>query len=164
MAQAGVYSAVLHYLKALKALKSDADGKAVVEQMKKMPTDDPIFGKGKIRQDGRKLHSMYLYEVKKPSESKGEWDLYKLVKEVPADQAFRPIDKGDCPLIASAGGTTATPAAAAAPATPDAGPAPGGTGMVGADTGADAGMAADAGTKPPRKGKKAAGKPDAGTK
>src|SRR5438477_12047267 len=102
MAQAGVYSAVLHYLKALKALKSDADGKAVVEQMKKMPTDDAIFGKGKIRQDGRKLHSMYLYEVKKPSESKGEWDLYKLVKEVPADQAFRPEKEGACPLIAGA--------------------------------------------------------------
>jgi branched-chain amino acid transport system substrate-binding protein len=94
-----VYSAVLHYLKAVKALKSDSDGRAVVEQMKKMPTDDPAFGKGSIRQDGRKLHPMYLYEVKKPSESKGPWDYYKLVKEVPPDQAFRPLDKGECPLV-----------------------------------------------------------------
>src|SRR5919204_342839 len=97
MVQAGVYAAVLHYLKALKALKSDADGKAVVDQMKKLPTDDPAFGKGTIRADGRKMHSMYLYEVKKPSESKGPWDYYKLKKEVPAEQAFRPLDKGDCP-------------------------------------------------------------------
>ena len=103
MAQGGVYSAVVHYLKAVKALKSDADGKAVVEQMKKTPTDDPVFGKGRIREDGRKLHPMYLYEVKKPSESKGPWDYYKLVKEVPPDQAFRPMDKGDCPLVAKAG-------------------------------------------------------------
>jgi branched-chain amino acid transport system substrate-binding protein len=99
MAQGGVYSAVLHYLKAVKALKSDSDGRAVVEQMKKTPTDDPAFGKGSIRQDGRKLHPMYLYEVKKPSESKGPWDYYKLVKEVPPEEAFRPLDKGDCPLV-----------------------------------------------------------------
>jgi len=100
-AQAGVYSAVLHYLKAVKALKSDADGKAVVDQMKKTPTDDPVFGKGTIRADGRKMHPMFLYEVKKPSESKGSWDYYKLVKEVPADKAYRPLDKGDCPLVAA---------------------------------------------------------------
>jgi branched-chain amino acid transport system substrate-binding protein len=102
MAQAGVYSAVLHYLKALKVLKSDEDGRAVVEQMKKMPTDDPIFGKGTIRADGRKLHPMYLYEVKQPAESKGEWDLYKLIKEVPAEQAFRPINEGGCSLVGAA--------------------------------------------------------------
>src|ERR671937_1818513 len=102
MVQAGVYAAVLHYLKALKALKSDADGKAVVEQMKKLPTDDPAFGKGTIRADGRKMHPMYLYEVKKPSESKGPWDYYKLKKEVPAEQAFRPLDKGDCALVKTA--------------------------------------------------------------
>ncbi|MGZ6144280.1 MAG: ABC transporter substrate-binding protein [Myxococcales bacterium] len=102
MVVAGVYSAVLHYLKALKALKSDADGKAVVAEMEKLPTDDPLFGKGTIRKDGRKLHPMYHFQVKKPSESKGEWDLYKLVKEIPADQAFRPIDKGDCPLVTEA--------------------------------------------------------------
>jgi branched-chain amino acid transport system substrate-binding protein len=99
MVQAGVYAGVLHYLKAVKALKSDADGKAVVDQMKKMPTDDPLFGKGTIRSDGRKIHPMYLYEVKKPSESKGPWDYYKLVKEVPGEQAFRPIDQGDCNLV-----------------------------------------------------------------
>jgi branched-chain amino acid transport system substrate-binding protein len=99
MVQAGVYAAVLHYLKALKALKSDADGKAVVDEMKKIPTDDTLFGKGVIRVDGRKLHPMYLYEVKKPSESKGEWDLYKLIKEIPADQAFRPLsEEKDCAL------------------------------------------------------------------
>src|SRR4051812_4362601 len=102
MAQAGVYSSVIHYLKAVKALKSDADGKAVVEQMKKTPTDDPIFGKGSIRADGRKIHPMYLYEVKKPAESKGPWDYYKLVKEVPGDEAFRPLDQGNCPLVGEA--------------------------------------------------------------
>src|SRR2546421_314955 len=102
MVQAGVYAAVLHYLKAVKALKSDADGKAVVEQMKKLGTDDPAFGKGTIRTDGRKMHPMYLYEVKAPSESKGPWDYYKLKKEVPANEAFRPLDKGDCPLVAAA--------------------------------------------------------------
>ena len=102
MVQAGVYAGVLHYLKAVKALKSDADGKAVVDQMKKTPTDDPLFGKGTIRADGRKIHPMYLYEVKTPAESKGPWDYYKLVKEVPGDEAFRPLDKGDCPLVSAA--------------------------------------------------------------
>ena len=102
MVQAGVYAGVLHYLKAVKALKSDADGKAVVDQMKKMPAEDQLFGKGTIRADGRKIHPMYLYEVKKPSESKGPWDYYKLIKEVPGEEAFRPIDKGDCPLVAAA--------------------------------------------------------------
>jgi branched-chain amino acid transport system substrate-binding protein len=99
MVQAGVYASVLHYLKAVKALKSDADGKAVVEEMKKLPTDDPLFGKGTIRPDGRKIHPMYLYEVKTPKESKGPWDYYKLIKEIPGDEAFRPIDKGECPLV-----------------------------------------------------------------
>jgi branched-chain amino acid transport system substrate-binding protein len=102
MIHAGSYAGVLHYLKAVKALKSDADGKAVVDEMKKMPTDDPLFGKGKIRVDGRKIHSMYLYEVKKPSESKGPWDYYNLVKEIPGDQAFRPLDQGNCPLVSEA--------------------------------------------------------------
>jgi branched-chain amino acid transport system substrate-binding protein len=102
MVHAGVYAGVLHYLKAVKALKSDGDGKAVVDEMKKLPTDDPLFGKGTIRVDGRKIHPMYLYQVKKPSESKGPWDYYKLIKEVPGDQAFRPLDKGDCPLVTAA--------------------------------------------------------------
>jgi branched-chain amino acid transport system substrate-binding protein len=102
MVQAGVYAGVLHYLKAVQALKSDEDGKAVVAKMKALPTDDTLFGKGTIRADGRKIHPMYLYEVKKPSESKGPWDYYKLIKEIPADQAFRPLDKGECPLVTAA--------------------------------------------------------------
>ena len=102
MVQAGVYAGVLHYLKAVQALKAKDDGKAVVAKMKALPTDDPLFGKGTIRADGRKIHPMYLYEVKKPSESKGPWDYYKLVKEIPADQAFRPLAQGDCPLVSAA--------------------------------------------------------------
>jgi branched-chain amino acid transport system substrate-binding protein len=99
MVQAGVYSAVLHYLKAVQNLKSDADGKAVVDKMKQMPTDDPIFGKGSVRIDGRKIHPMYLYEVKSPAESKKPWDYYKLVREIPANEAFRPLSESDCPLV-----------------------------------------------------------------
>jgi branched-chain amino acid transport system substrate-binding protein len=98
MVQAGVYSAVLHYLKAVDALKSD-DGPKVIAKMKATPTDDPVFGKGSIRADGRKIHPMYLFEVKKPSESKGPWDYYKLRATIPAEQAFRPMDQGDCPLV-----------------------------------------------------------------
>ena len=100
MVHAGVYAAVTHYLKAIEALKSDADGKAIVAKMKEMPTDDPLFGKGTIRADGRKLHPMYLMEVKQPAESKGEWDLVKVHTTIPAEQAFRPLDQGDCPLVA----------------------------------------------------------------
>ena len=99
MVHAGVYSAVLHYLKAVEALKSDADGKAVVAKMKEMPTDDPLFGKGTIRADGRKIHPMYLFQVKGPEESKGPRDYYKLRATIPADEAFRPIDEGNCPLV-----------------------------------------------------------------
>jgi branched-chain amino acid transport system substrate-binding protein len=98
MIHAGVYSAVLHYLKAVEALKSD-DGTKVIEQMKKMPTDDPLFGKGTIRADGRKIHPAYLVEVKKPAESKGPWDLYKIRATIPAEQAFRPMAEGGCPLV-----------------------------------------------------------------
>ncbi len=98
MIHAGVYAAVLHYLKAVEALKSD-DGMKVVAKMKGMPTDDPLFGKGVVRPDGRKIHDVYLFEVKKPSESKGPWDYYKLRATIPAAEAFRPIDKGDCPLV-----------------------------------------------------------------
>ena len=99
MGQAGVYSAVLHYLKAVEALKSDAAGAKVVAKMKELPTDDPVFGKGRIRKDGRKIHNMYLFEVKKPSESKGPWDYYKLRGTIPAEQAFRPEKEGGCPLV-----------------------------------------------------------------
>jgi len=98
MIHAGVYSAVTHYLKAIEALKSD-DGTKVIAKMKEMPTDDPLFGKGTIRVDGRKIHPAYLVEVKKPAESKGPWDYYKIRATIPADQAFRPLDQGDCPLV-----------------------------------------------------------------
>ena len=101
MVHAGVYSAVLHYLKAVEALKSDADGKAIVAKMKEMPTDDPLFGKGTVRADGRKIHPMYLFEVKKPAESKGPWDYYKLRATIPANEAFRPLAEGGCPLVRS---------------------------------------------------------------
>jgi branched-chain amino acid transport system substrate-binding protein len=98
MVQAGVYAAILHYLKAVEALKSD-DGTKVVAKMKEMPTDDPLFGKGTIRADGRKIHPAYLMEVKKPSESKGAYDYYKVRATIPADQAFRPLADGGCPLV-----------------------------------------------------------------
>jgi len=98
MVHAGVYAGVLHYLKAVEAAKTD-DGTKVVAQMKKMPTDDPLFGKGRIREDGRKLHQVYLVEVKKPAESKGPYDYYKIRSTIPAEQAFRPEKDGGCPLV-----------------------------------------------------------------
>jgi len=98
MVQAGVYASLLHYFKAVEALKSD-EGAKVVAKMKEMPTDDPLFGKGTIRVDGRKIHPAYLFEVKKPSESKGPWDYYKVRATIPADQAFRPLNEGGCPLV-----------------------------------------------------------------
>jgi branched-chain amino acid transport system substrate-binding protein len=98
MVHAGVYSAVTHYLKAVAALKSD-DGTKVIAKMKEMPTDDPLFGKGSIRADGRKIHPAYLVEVKKPSESKGPYDYYKVRATIPANEAFRPMEQGDCPLV-----------------------------------------------------------------
>jgi branched-chain amino acid transport system substrate-binding protein len=99
MNQAGVYAGTLHYLKAVAALNSAADGKAIVAKMKEMPTDDPLFGKGTIRADGRKLHPAYLFEVKKPEESKYPGDFYKLRATIPADEAFRPLNEGNCPLV-----------------------------------------------------------------
>jgi branched-chain amino acid transport system substrate-binding protein len=101
MVQAGVYSAVMHYLKAVHALKSDGDGAQVVGKMKEMPTEDKLFGKGSVRQDGRKIHDMLLVEVKKPSESKGPWDYHKVRAVIPAAEAFRPISEGGCPLVKS---------------------------------------------------------------
>ncbi|KMO12995.1 ABC transporter substrate-binding protein [Methylobacterium indicum] len=97
--QAGVYSAVEHYLKALATVTDAGDGRAVVAAMKAMPTDDPIFGKGRIREDGRKLHPMYLLETKTPAESKGGWDYFKPVRTVPAEEAWRPLAEGGCPLV-----------------------------------------------------------------
>jgi branched-chain amino acid transport system substrate-binding protein len=73
----------------------------VVVAMKAMPTDDSLFGKGSIREDGRKLHPIYLFQVKSPAESKNDWDFYKLVSTIPADQAFRPLREGGCSLIAN---------------------------------------------------------------
>src|SRR5690349_15054645 len=98
MVHAGVYASLLHYFKAVEALKSD-DGTKVIAKMKEMPTDDPLFGKGTIRADGRKIHPAYLVEVKKPAESKYPWDYYKIRATIPADQAFRPLNAGECPLV-----------------------------------------------------------------
>ena len=97
--QAGVYAGVLHYLKAVEKVGSPADGRAVVAAMKAMPTDDPLFGKGTIREDGRKIHPMYLLQVKTPAESKSEWDVFKIAGTIPADKAFRPLAEGGCPLV-----------------------------------------------------------------
>jgi branched-chain amino acid transport system substrate-binding protein len=99
MSQAGVYSAVTHYLKTVNALQSDANGKAVLAKMKEMPTDDPLFGKGYIRNDGRKIHAAYVFEVKKPEEAKYPGDYYKLRATIPADEAFRPVKEGNCPMV-----------------------------------------------------------------
>jgi branched-chain amino acid transport system substrate-binding protein len=99
MVQAGVYSGVTHYLKAVAALKSTADGKVVVAKMKEIPTDDPLFGKGMVRADGRNIHPAYLFEVKKPEESKYPGDYYKLRATIPAEEAFRPLKDGNCPLV-----------------------------------------------------------------
>jgi len=100
MVQAGVYSSLIHYFKALEALGGNPhDGRAVVAKMKELPTDDPLFGKGSIRVDGRKIHPAYLFEVKKPSESKYPWDYYKLMATIPADEAFLPLEKSACPLV-----------------------------------------------------------------
>lgn len=96
---AGVYSATIHFLKAVEALGSAKDGKAVVDKMKAMETDDKLLGKGKIRADGRKIHPVNLVQVKKPEESKYPYDYYKILATIPADQAFRPIGEGDCPLV-----------------------------------------------------------------
>jgi branched-chain amino acid transport system substrate-binding protein len=98
MVHAGVYASVLHYLKAVEALKSD-DGTKVVAKMKEMATDDPLFGKGTIRADGRKIHPAFLVQVKTPAESKYPWDYYKIVATIPADQAFRPMADGGCSLV-----------------------------------------------------------------
>jgi branched-chain amino acid transport system substrate-binding protein len=98
--QAGVYSSLIHYFKTLDAMGGNShDGLKIVDKMKATPTDDIIFGKGTIQPNGRKLHPAYLFEVKKPEESKGPWDYYKLVATIPADQAFTPLDKSACPLL-----------------------------------------------------------------
>jgi branched-chain amino acid transport system substrate-binding protein len=98
MIQAGLYSATMHYLKAIEAIGTD-DAQKVIAQMRATPINDFFAKNGKIRIDGRMVHEMYLFEVKKPQESKGEWDLYKLIASVPGDEAFRALDKGGCPLV-----------------------------------------------------------------
>ncbi len=100
MVQAGVYASVNHYLKALDAMGGNVhDGVKIVDKMKAMPTEDALFGKGTIRADGRKIHPGYLFEVKKPEESKYPWDYYKLIATIPAEEAFTPIEKSACPLL-----------------------------------------------------------------
>ena len=100
MVQAGSYAAVLHYLKVLDKMGGNPhDGAKIAAAMKEMPTDDPLFGKGVIREDGRKVHPAYLFEVKKPSESKGPWDYYKLISTIPASEAFRPLAESACPTV-----------------------------------------------------------------
>jgi branched-chain amino acid transport system substrate-binding protein len=98
MIHAGVYSSLMHYFKAIEEL-GNTDSVAVVEKMKELPTSDPLFGEGEVRADGRKIHKMYLFEVKSPDESEGDWDFYKLVNEIPADVAFRPMEEGGCELV-----------------------------------------------------------------
>jgi branched-chain amino acid transport system substrate-binding protein len=97
-AQAGVYSSVLHYLKAVKAAGT-TDSAPVMKLMKETPINDMFAKNGRIREDGRMVHDMYLFEVKKPSESKGRWDDYKLLATVPAEQAFQPLEASRCPLV-----------------------------------------------------------------
>jgi len=97
-AQAGVYSSVMHYLKAVKEAGT-TDAAAVMKIMKATPINDMFAKNGRIREDGRMIHDMYLFEVKTPAESKGRWDDYKLLETVPADQAFQPLAESRCPLI-----------------------------------------------------------------
>jgi branched-chain amino acid transport system substrate-binding protein len=99
MIQAGVYSEVTHYLKAIQAAGTD-EAKAVVAKMREMPINDFFAKNGRIREDGRMVHDMYLMQVKTPAQSKGEWDLYNILATVPGDQAYRPLDQGGCPLVA----------------------------------------------------------------
>ena len=97
--QAGIYAGIQHYAKAIAAGASPEDGKAVVEKMKQIPTDDVVFGKGEIRPDGRATHDVYLFQVKTPAESKSEWDVFKKVSVVPGNKAYRPMAEGGCPLV-----------------------------------------------------------------
>lgn len=102
MTQAGVYSSVLHYLRAV-AASGSTDGAVVAGQMRRMPIDDPVMRNASIRPDGRVVHDMYLYQVKKPAESKGGWDYSRLVATIPAAQAFQPLEDSTCPLVKAGG-------------------------------------------------------------
>ena len=99
---AGAYSAVLHYLKAAAAMgqaQAKASSRAAIERMKSMPTEDDCFGPGRVREDGRKIHPVHLFEVKPPAEVKGGWDLYRLAGTIEAERAMRPLNEGGCPLV-----------------------------------------------------------------
>jgi branched-chain amino acid transport system substrate-binding protein len=96
--QASVYSSVMHYLKAVKAAGT-TDPDAVMKKMKEIPINDMFAKHGRIREDGRMVHDMYLFQVKKPSESKGRWDYYKVIGTVPAEESFQPLSQSRCPLV-----------------------------------------------------------------
>ena len=96
---AGMYAATEHLMKAMAQTKSADDGVKLVDAMKAIPTDDPLFGKGTIRVDGRTLHPVYLYQAKTPQELKDDWDYFKLVATIKPEDAFRPLDKGGCPFV-----------------------------------------------------------------
>ncbi len=96
--QAGVYSAVRHYLKAVEAAGTD-EAMAVAAKMRELPVDDVFTRGGRVREDGRHVHDMHLVEVKRPEESRGPWDLYRILSTIPAEQAFRPLAEGGCPLV-----------------------------------------------------------------
>ncbi|WIJ26871.1 ABC transporter substrate-binding protein [Devosia sp. RR2S18] len=99
MVHAGVYSGVLHYLKAVEATEGKVTSD-LMSTMKEMPTDDPLLGEGRVREDGRKIHDMYLFQVKSPDESTGAWDYYELLATIPGEEAFRPLEEGGCELVA----------------------------------------------------------------
>jgi len=98
MAQAAVYSAIRHYLRAIEAAGTD-EAKAVMAKMREIPVNDFYAKNGKVREDGRMVHDMYFVQVKAPAESTGPWDYYKILSTIPGDQAFRPLDEGGCPLV-----------------------------------------------------------------
>lgn len=97
--QANVYAAVTHFLRSADALGGSTDGRAVVAKMKALPTEDSIFGRGMIRADGRRVSPVYVFNVKSPAESRGRYDVYRLEREVPTEEAYRPMEQGGCPIL-----------------------------------------------------------------
>jgi branched-chain amino acid transport system substrate-binding protein len=98
MAQAAIYSATRHYLRAIEVAGTD-EAKAVMAKMREIPVNDFYAKNGRVREDGRMVHDMYFVQVKTPAESTGPWDYYKILSTIPGDQAFRPLDEGGCPLV-----------------------------------------------------------------
>jgi branched-chain amino acid transport system substrate-binding protein len=98
LGDAGDYSSTMHYLKAIEAAGTD-EAQAVMKKMKEMPINDFFAKNGRIREDGRMVHDMYVYQIKSPAESRHEWDYYKLVDTIPAEEAFRPLSQSECPLV-----------------------------------------------------------------